>query len=148
MWFEEDLKKWKKAEHEFAYLLLERWASMIQLAPDKKFSDWDIKAKQWMLENYYEVKNDDVSETSGNIWFEYRCNWQPSWIYVSKADFIVYKVDDKFYCISRPKLLIRLEFVNKWRAKWWDNWLADMFIVKKEDFFSLIDRNWWVRKIT
>lgn len=144
MGFEEDLKEWREVEIEFATCLLKRWASMIELAPDRKFSDWDIKAKQWMLENFYEVKNDKISETTGNVWFEYMCNWNPSWIYVSKSDFITYKIDGKFYCVPRAKLLIRLEFVKKEKKKWGDWDKVELFIVEKKHFFSFVDRNWWV----
>ena len=142
--FEDDLKKWRETEVEFATKLLQMWASMIELAPDRQFYDWDIRAKQWELLNDYEIKDDKISKTTGNVWFEYKCNWRPSGIYMSKADFIVYKVDGKFYCVQRAMLLIRLEFVNKTRVKWWDGDLSELFIVKKKDFFSFVDRSWWV----
>lgn len=142
--FEDDLIKWRKTEIEFAYWLLKRWASMIKMAPDKQFYDWDIKEGKWELENTYEVKEDIRSGETWNVWFEYKCNWRASGVYKSKADFIVYKVDGKFYCVDRAKLLVRLDFVEKWNTKWWDGKNADLFIVKKEDFFSFVDRNWWV----
>lgn len=142
--FEEDLKSWRNTEVEFAMRLLKRWASMVELAPDMKFSDWDIRARRWWIDNYYEIKDDKISRNTGNVGFEYMCNGEPSWVYLSKADYIVYKVEDKFYCVPRPKLLIRLEFVNKEKRKWWDWDRANLFIVKKEDFFSFVNRNWWV----
>lgn len=144
MGFEEDLKEWREVEIEFATRLLKHWASMVEIAPNKKFSDWDIKAKQWTLENFYEVKDDKTSRTSWNVGFEYICNWKPSWIYVSKSDFITYKVDGKFYCVPRAKLLIRLEFVKKEKRKWGDWDKVELFIVEKSEFFSFVDRNWWV----
>lgn len=142
--FSEDLIKWKQTEIEFATWLLKRWASKIELAPDRQFYDWDILEQKWELESTYEVKDDIISERTSNVWFEYKCNWKASWVYASKADFIVYKVDGKFYCVQRPKLLVRLDFINKWKTKWWDGKSAELFIVKKEDFFSFVDRNWWV----
>lgn len=141
--FEDDLKKWRKTEIEFATRLLKRGACKIELAPDRKFTDWDIKAKQWELENTYEIKDDLISETTGNVWFEFMCNWKMSWVYASKADFIVYHVDSKFYCIQRPMLLAWLNFVNRWRKKWWDGDKSELLIVKKDDFFTFVNRNWW-----
>lgn len=144
MAFKEDLLKAREIEVNFACLLLKHGACNVELAPDRKFSDWDVKAKQWELENYYEIKDDIISSTTGNVWFEFMCNWSMSWVYVSKADFIVYHVDDKFYCIQRPMLLARLNFVKKERKKWWDWDKSDLFIVKKEDFFTFVDKNWWI----
>ena len=144
MTFEEDLKRGKEAEIEFACHLLRRWASWVQLAPDRRFVDWDIKETKWELENTYEIKEDFISVSTGNVWFEFMNRWNPWWVYVSKADFIVYKLEDKFYCVDRGRLLIRLDFVKKERKKWWDWDKSDLFIVKKEDFFSFIDRNWWI----
>lgn len=139
--FEKDLKEWKEVELEFARQLIDQKLRNLEFAPDKKFTDWDIKTtvlnEVWEeVEKTYEIKHDIVSDTSGNVWFEYYCNNKPSGIYASKADYIVYKLWDNFYCMNRAKLLIRLNHVARRVVKWWDNNLAYMYLVKKEEFMN------------
>lgn len=138
--FSEDLKKGRKAEREFAKVLLDRGASNISLAPDVQFKSRDIIADN----STYEVKDDIISKLTGNVWFEYLCNDDVSWIYASKADYIVYHLDDRFYCVPRGKLLVWLEFVSKEKKKWWDGDRANLFIVKKPDFLDFVNRQWWI----
>lgn len=140
MTFDEDLKRWKQVEIEFASLLLRRWATKIELAPDKQFKDWDILTDTAS----YEVKDDIVSTGTGNVWFEYMCNNDVSGIYASKADYIVYHLDDKFYCVPRGKLLVWLEFVPNEKKIWWDGNRARLLIVKKSDFLDFVNRQWWI----
>ena len=146
--WESDLKIWRNTEIEFASILLKRGARKLEFAPDGQFQDWDIKATFILdgveKEYTYEVKIDRKSRETPNVWFEYKCSWHVSGIFVSKADFIVYKVEDKFYCMPRPELLVRLDFVNKLKRKGWDHEESDLFIVNKSDFFAFISRNWWI----
>lgn len=137
--FEEDLENWRKIEVEFAVILLRRGATEIKLAPNEKFKDWDIKAD----EATYEVKDDIASTSTGNVWFEYMCNNEASGIYVSKADYIVYHINGKFYCVPRSKLLVRLEFIPKEKKKWGDWNRSNLFIVKKSDFLAFVNRQGW-----
>ena len=135
--FEQDLKEWKKIELEFAKKLIDDKLVALELAPDKPFKDRDIKTTtlEWK-QSTYEIKHDMVSDTSGNVWFEYYCNNAPSGVYASKADYIVYKLGDKFYSIERAKLLIRLNHANKKSVIWGDNNNSWMYLVKKEDFIQ------------
>jgi len=136
--FDTDLKEWRKIELEFARKLIDDKLVALELAPDKPFKDRDIKTttSEWK-ENTYEIKHDIVSDTSGNVWFEYYCNDAPSGVYASKADYIVYKLGDKFYSIERAKLLIRLNHTNKTQVKWGDYNKSYMYLVKKDDFIKL-----------
>lgn len=135
--FAEDLKEWRNVELEYARELIDQKLKNLELAPDKKFTDRDLKiTTNDDREISYEIKHDIVSETSWNIWFEFFCNKSPSGVYASKADVIVYKLWDKFYPMNRAKLLIWLNWVKKSVKKWWDNNASYMYVVSKEDFFK------------
>lgn len=138
--FKEDLKKWKEVEREFASRLMKRDVSKIEFS-QWKFKDWDIKAtfkKLWRdVEKTFEIKNDIVSERSGNVWFEVTCNWEPSGVFASKADYIVYKLWDKFHYMDRARLLLWLASIDKEIVMWGDNHSSEMFLVKKEFFNAM-----------
>ena len=135
--FKEDLKEWRDVELEFARELIDQKLKNLELAPDRKFTDRDLKiTTNDDREISYEIKHDIVSETTGNVWFEFYCNKEPSGIYASKADVIVYKLWDKFYPMNRAKLLIRLNSVKRAVKRWWDNNASYMYVVSKEDFFK------------
>lgn len=142
MWFEWDLKKGNETEREFAGLLVRKETVMaLEFAPKGRFKDWDIKAR--IVKNWkesivtFEVKDDMKSSETWNVWFEYWCYNSPSWIYSTKADYIVYRIDGKFYLAERWKLLTMLNFIEKSNVTWWDfNW-AHMFIVSKRHLNEL-----------
>lgn len=130
--FEKDLKDWKAIEREFASRLMKWDVSKIEFS-QWQFADWDLKAtinKNWLeVERTYEVKDDKVSSTSWNVWFEFRYNWTPSGIFTSKADIIVYHIQDDFYYEDRNELLIKLCSLPKTEIKWWDDDKSDMYLV-------------------
>lgn len=130
--FEKDLKDWKAIEREFASRLMKWDVSKIEFS-QWQFPDWDLKAtikKNWQeIERTYEVKDDKVSSISWNVWFEFRYNWKPSWIFTSKADIIVYHINDSFYYEDRDELIIKLCSLPKTEVKWGDNDKSDMYLV-------------------
>lgn len=140
--FDEDLKKAMIIEKEVAMRLLsiaiknELDVLRIEFAPNKVWKDWDIKMimnkYNREYERTYEVKNDMKSEETGNIWFEYMCNGEPSGIYASKADYIVYKLGDDYWYSDRAGLLIKLNNVDKKSVDGWDGNNAKMYIVGKD----------------
>lgn len=138
--FSNDLKEWQKIEREFASKLMKRDVSKIEFSQGK-FKDYDIKATfkriWWDVEKTFEIKNDMVSDRTWNVWFEYNFNWEPSGIYTSKADYIVYKLWDDFYYVDRARLLVWLSKIEKQDVLWWDNNLSWMFLVKKEFFNAM-----------
>ena len=135
--FEKDLREWKQIEREFATRLM-KWDVADIMFSQWRFPDWDIKAcfiKNWEEDwKTFEIKHDKKSDETGNVWFEYMCNWKPSWIYKSKADYIVYKVWERFYYAERLRLLIELSKCLKQDVIGWDNNMSQMFLVKKEVF--------------
>ena len=138
--FKEDLESWKQVEREFASKLMKRDVSKIEFS-QWKFKERDVKAtfkKLWHdVEKTFEIKNDIVSERTGNVWFEVTCNSEPSWVFASKADYIVYKLWDKFYYMDRARLLMWLASVDKEIVMWWDNNKSELFLVKKERFNAM-----------
>lgn len=135
--FKDDLKEWKQVEREFAARLMKYDLVDIQFS-QWAFKDYDIKAtfnKNWkLIEKTYEVKRDKKSDTSGNVWIEYMCNGEPSGIYTSKADVIVYKLGDKFYYADRIRLIIELSRLHKADVIWGDNDSSQMWLIDKDVF--------------
>lgn len=139
--FAEDLKEWQKIEREFAKKLIDRKLNSLEFAPDRKFTDRDIKIrfnKDWKeIEKTFELKYDRQVWDTHNVWIEYMLDWKPSGIYTSKADYVVYKLWDKFYYADRLKLIIELSKVLKSDVVWWDNDKSQLWLVK-EDVFKLL----------
>lgn len=134
--FENDLKKWKKTEQEFAKRLIDWGLLRLEFAPNEQFKDWDIKIEFEKLGRNvvrtFEVKDDMISEKTGNVWFEVRCNGKPSWIYSSKADYIVYHLGDKFYYQDRWELIYALNDIPHTQTLWWDWGKSLLYIVEKK----------------
>lgn len=134
--FKDDLNKWKKAEIEFAKRLLDWGVNRLEFAPNKQFKDWDLRVEFEKLGKNvirtFEIKDDIISDSTGNIWLEVRCNWKPSGIYTSKADYIVYHLWDKFYYQDRWELTYRLDKVPYTPKSWWDGNRALLYVVDKK----------------
>lgn len=139
--FEKDLEKWKKTEREFAKRLLSWNLSKLEFAPNYQFKDRDVKIefeKLWRnVVKTFEIKDDMISEKTWNVWFEIMCNSEPSWIYASKADYIVYHLGDKFYYQDRWKLLIRLNDTPKKETLGGDGGRSLMYVVDKKHLSDL-----------
>lgn len=138
--FKQDLKEWKAIEREFAAKLL-KWDILDIMFSEGKEPWWDIRVcfnKNWEHEwKEFEVKHDKKAEETWNVGFEYMFNWEPSWIYASTADYVVYKVWDKFYYADRIKLIIELSKLHKSDVCGWDNDLSQMFLIPR-DVFNMI----------
>ena len=135
--FKEDLKEWKAVEREFASKIMKWDVSKIEFS-EWKFKDWDVKATFHRLgqdvEKTFEIKHDKKADETGNVWIEYMCNGEPSGIYTSTADYIVYKLGDKFYYADRVKFIIELSKTLKSDVIGGDNDKSQMWLVKKDVF--------------
>lgn len=135
MEFSKTLESWKKIEREFAKIMIDRYTDVekVEFAPDTQFKDWDVKITVGWIERTYEVKRDYKSQETWNIALEIKCNWKPSWIFASKADFIIYCLNEnEFYWQNRWELLYRIADINKYKTVWWDGERAEMYIISKE----------------
>lgn len=135
MEFAKTLESWKKIEREFAKIMIDRYSDIekVEFAPDTQFKDWDVKITVGWIERTYEIKRDFKSQETWNIALEIKCNWKPSGIFASKADFIIYCLNEnEFYWQSRWELLYRIADINKYKTMWWDGERAEMYIIAKE----------------
>lgn len=124
MSFISDLKVWEDAQREFAKLLLDNTKEFRVVSLEfaqGKFKDWDIKIDcipDWILT--YEVKTDTMASQTGNFVIEYMYKWEPSWIFTSKADYIVYNVKWERWIQEKWELILRLMNTEKRETKGWD----------------------------
>ena len=136
--FKECLDAGMEVERKFAERLLQfKSVKKIEFAPNKQFKDRDIKAtierKRWDEEVLFEVKRDFKSQETWNIALEIKCNWKPSGIFASKADFIIYCIwEDEFWFRDRWELLYELCDIAKYKTLGWDWERAEMYIISKE----------------
>lgn len=133
--FNKTLESWRKTERLFAAKMLSKYPNIdkVEFAPNEQFKDWDVKITIWGKEITYEIKRDYKSQETGNIALEIGCNSNPSGIFASKADYIIYCLsDDEFYFQNRWELLYRVADIHKYKACGWDGDRAEMYIIDKE----------------
>lgn len=143
MVFKRDLAIWRKAEIDFAKVLLSTREVYSLEFPQGKFKDYDIKINTPLWEETYEIKLDLQAPETGNFVVEYRGWWKASWIFTSKADYIIYNVLWEWWWQERGELILRLiNLEDKEEAKWWDGKKTDMWKIKCKylpDLFDKID---------
>lgn len=145
MAFTNDLAIGRKAEKEFAKVLLDTKQIISLEFAQGKFKDWDIKTNEipeW--EVTYEIKSDTMAEDTGNYVIEYMFKWKPSWIYTSKADYIVYYVKWEWWIAERGALILGLMNTEKRETKGWDGWNSSLRVIscdKLPDLFNKIKTN-------
>jgi hypothetical protein len=134
MEFQKTLESWKKIEKAFVKKMLDMYdIEKVEFAPDTQFKDRDVKLTINWVERTYEIKRDFKSQETWNIALEIKCNWKPSGIFASKADFIIYCLNEnEFYWQNRWELLYRIADINKYKTMWWDGERAEMYIISKE----------------
>ena len=133
--FQITLEWWKEVERKFAATMLAKYPQIekVEFAPDMPFKDRDVKLTINWTEKTYEVKRDYKSQETWNIALEIRCNNKPSGIFASKADYIIYCLNDnEFYRQNRWELLYRVADINKYKTLGWDGERAEMYIIAKE----------------
>lgn len=113
MSFVVSLKLWKEVEKVFMrYLVDYPWMVSLEFSQGK-CKDYDIKMTTKDKEITYEVKSDRRSEETGNCCIEYMYKWQASWIFASKADYIVYYCNKKWWIQERWLLIALLMDLEK-----------------------------------
>ena len=148
MSFAKDLLVGENAQKEFAKLLLDNTKEFRVISLEfaqGKFKDWDIKIDcmpDWILT--YEIKADTMAQDTGNFVIEYRYKWSPSWIFTSKADYIVYNIKWERWVQERGELILRLFNTEKKEKKWGDGWNSSLWIIscdKLPDLFNKMELN-------
>lgn len=140
MGFAKDLAVGHQAERVFARYLID-YPKLISIEfAQWKFKDYDIKMTYGDNKvATYEIKRDMQAQDTGNVALEIRYKWDASWIYTSKADYIVYYAAWKWYCQTRWELILRLEKANKRIVKGWDWWQSELMLVKLEDMDKIFE---------
>lgn len=137
MSFVKDLALWKSAEKIFAKYLLD-YPDFISLEiPDGKFKDYDIKLTTKTKEITYEVKSDTLAPRTWNFVIETRFKWEPSGIYASKCDYVVYNVKWERWIQSRAELILRLIETEKRVTKWWDGRQSELYVISCDELPKL-----------
>lgn len=124
---------WEKYEYEFMKRLLKPWVVGIHKPPVWERKDRDIKVDyaDWTSKTY-EIKSCPKAKEYWSIPVEYEYDWKPSGVFASKADYVVYYIDNQFYMQDRWVFLAELVWVNKYSTVWGDNDKSKMFIVNLE----------------
>ena len=105
--FKEDLKQGKEAELELAARLVQvKGVDDIEFNEDKRY---DLKVFSEDESYTIEVKWDMKAPETGNVAIEFEYRGNPSGIEASEADFWAYKIEDKFYMLSKDRMSEMIE---------------------------------------
>jgi len=140
MSFVKDLAKWKEVEKAFAKYLID-YPDVISIEfPKGKCKDYDVKMTYGNDKvATYEIKTDFKAQNTGNFVIEYRFKWEASWIYASKADYIVQYILGKWWIQSRGELILRINQIEKRETKWWDWFQSSLYIIKADKLSELFE---------
>jgi len=116
----------------------------VELAPNKRFVEWDVKVKRGSLEAKYEVKADRLSAKTGNLCIEYECSGQPSGISTTQADYYAYFVihgsDQDLYLIPVDRLKAYIETSKPKKMGGGDNYRSRFYLIPKVVFSDCITK--------
>lgn len=104
-----------------------------------KCKDYDIKMTTKDKVITYEVKSDRRSEETGNCCIEYMYKWQASWIFASKADYIVYYCNRKWWIQERWLLIALLMDIEKETKNGWDGKRSRLFLFSVDKLPELFE---------
>lgn len=138
MAFKDDLAMWRCAEKEFVKAMIDRFDILSVEFPVWKFKFWDIKiTTEQEGEKTYEIKSDRKAPETWNFVIETRWRWKASWIFTSKADYIVYNVEWRRWIQERWELIIRLFDTPKTKTVGGDGGKTEMYKIKCDYLPSL-----------
>lgn len=128
-------------EKEFASRLLKYDSIKSIEFSEWEFTDYDIRAvfNIWwkLITKDIEVKCDTVFTRTNGVGIEFQYDWVASGIFKSKADCVVYKLGEKFWCVDRAKLLVYLTQADKTYKSGWDGWKSELWVIPAEEFYKL-----------
>lgn len=138
----EDLDMWRCAENYFMKVLIEQeWFISVETSrPRWSFKDWDVQltTDDWITT--FEVKYDILSDRTGNIAVEIESYWKPSWVFASKANYIVYFAYNEWRYQDRIEFIKKLDTVEKELTRWWDDNQTLFYLIKKEDAMKILKK--------
>lgn len=140
---EEDIEIGKKAEWEVAYILLRRGRVINIHMPPGNFPYYDIQVTTEKNEQTYEVKVDRLWIKSTEVGIEYEKKWKPTGIAITKADYMVYKLGNSYWCANRPKLVsLLMKSQTKRDCVGWDDGTTRLWVIPEKDFYSVAYKLW------
>lgn len=138
--FVKDFQVWKTAEKIFCkYLIDYPWFVSIEV-PRGKCTDWDIILTTKDKIITYEVKSDTMAWQTGNFVIEYRFKDEPSWIYESKADYVVYNILWEWWIQKRSELILRIQWIEKEEVRGGDGWNSSLYKIKIDKLPELFEK--------
>lgn len=139
MSFVKCLKLGKEVEKVFMkYLIDYPWMISVEFSK-WRCKDYDIKLITKDKEITYEIKSDRKSEETWNCCIEYMYKWKASWIFASKADYIVYYCNKKWRIQERWLLLCLLAEMDKTIKIGGDGDWSKLFLFKVEELPNLFE---------
>ena len=133
--FEKDLADWIEYENKVINFLNKNNIPCFK-NDDEKWVDLLLKNSNITIE----IKRDNKSKQTGNMYFETECWWKPSGIYkYDGVNFWVQWVDEYFYVFDIEILKTYLE-EKWWKVWWWDWWWSRWYIIteKKAEELAII----------
>ncbi len=139
MGWKESYELGRQAELEFLAKLVLSWKVLEFRQPEWKFEDYDMEVKfKGCGEKFFEIKLDRLWINSHKVWIEYEKKWKPTGICVTKADYVVYKLGEDFWCANRSKLInLILNSTNKIDCQWWDDGTVKLWVIPENEFYSI-----------
>jgi hypothetical protein len=136
--FQSDLLLGKKYELLLLDYLPKDEYDEVELAPNKRFVEWDVKIKRGSLEAKYEVKADRLAHKTGNFCVEYECAGQPSGITTTQADhyayFIIHGNDHDLYLIPVERLRQYITTSSPKKMNGGDGYRSRFYLIPKVVF--------------
>ena len=105
--FSKDLKEAQIVEQEVLTKLQILIPELTNLTISTR-KEFDIAADWKDKKITFEVKNDLMAAKTGNAAIEYECRGKPSGITVTKADYLVYKIKEKYFIFRTKKVKRKL----------------------------------------
>lgn len=116
----------------------------VELAPNKRFVEWDVKLKRGSLEAKYEVKADRLSAKTGNLCIEYECSGLPSGISTTEANyyayFIIHGSSEDLYIIPVPHIKELIAQGAYKKMKGGDGYRSRFYLIPKVVFADYLTK--------
>ena len=102
--FNQDLEAGLRTEQEVLTTLPLAFPGMQIIKQTSSVKEYDILISCSGKQISFEIKDDILSAATGNIAIEFECRGKPSGIAVTKADYWIQKINNRFYIIKTKEL--------------------------------------------
>ena len=138
--FEKDLKTGQEAEIKFCNYLIQQGKKVIRTYGLNK--DWDVATyNNNQIETTFEVKNDVLYNSTGNLAIEYAFKGQKSGIRATKAEYMAIYTLTKIFILKTQDLKdwinLNKQFLKT--SKGGDEFKSDIVLIRSKD---LVNNSW------